>query len=162
MIACRLAASEQRLKIKYGRVNLAKTDLIFEGTVLKKTLFLGFSGGWVAGALGIGGGVIFNPLLMSMGVPPKVSSATGMYMINFSKISTTFLYLVFGELYLDYALWIGCWSVVGSVIGLSGANHYMKKSNRQSIIVFFLAFVLILSVVLVPYFSIRDLLVKKA
>lgn len=121
---------EQNLKIKFGRVNLVESDLIFEGTVLRKVLFLGFGGGWVAGALGLGGGVIFNPLLMSLGVPPKVSSATGMYMITFSKISTSCLYLVFGELYLDYALWVGGWSVVGSVIGLAGANYYMKKFNR--------------------------------
>lgn len=112
----------------------------------------------MAGALGLGGGVIFNPLLLSMGVPPRVSSATGMYMITFSKIATTCLYIVFNELYMDYALWIGFWSVIGSCVGLAGANWYMRKFNRQSIIVFFLAFVLVLSTAFVPFFSIRDLI----
>lgn len=162
VIATKISHSEQSLKKKYGGINLADSDLIFEGKVLKKILGLGFGGGWVAGALGLGGGVIFNPLLLAMGVPPKVSSATGMYMITFSKISTSILYLVFDELYLDYGLWIGCWSAVGSVIGLAGANYYMKKFGRQSIIVFFLASVMILSAICVPYFSITDLVKKDA
>ena len=160
-IATKKTATEQRIKAKYGNVNLAKSDLIFQGSVLRNILCLGFGGGWVAGALGLGGGVIFNPLLLAMGVPPKVSSATGMYMITFSTISTSCLYIVFGELYMDYGLWVGGWSVFGAIIGLKGINWYMKVSGRQSIIVFFLTGVLILSTIFVPFFSIRDL-IKKA
>jgi len=93
-------------------------------------LGLGFGGGWVAGALGLGGGVIFNPLLMSLGVPPKVSSATGMYMITFSKIATCVIYFTNGKLMIDYGLWIAAWSMVGSIIGLYGANIYMAKFDR--------------------------------
>ena len=55
-------------------------------------LVLGFLGGWVAGALGLGGGTIFNPLLLKLGVPPKVSSATGMYLIMFSKVASSLIY----------------------------------------------------------------------
>lgn len=77
---------------------MSDSDLIFRGKVLRTVLGLGFGGGWVAGALGLGGGVIFNPLLLALGVPPKVSSATGMYLITFSKIATSALYIVFGQL----------------------------------------------------------------
>lgn len=66
--------------------------------MLRSVLCLGFGGGWVAGALGLGGGVIFNPLLVSMNVPPRVSSATGMYLITFSKIATCVIYFIYGEL----------------------------------------------------------------
>jgi uncharacterized membrane protein YfcA len=77
---------------------LVPSDLVFEGKVLRNVLFLGFGGGWVAGALGLGGGVIFNPLLLSMGVPPIVSSATGMYLITFSKIAACLIYFLVGAL----------------------------------------------------------------
>ena len=97
---------------------MVESDLIFEGKTLKIVLGLGFVAGWVAGALGLGGGVIFNPLLIGLGVPPKVSSATGMYMITFSKISTCILYFINGTLLLDYGLWIAAWSTVGAIIGL--------------------------------------------
>ena len=118
------------MKEKYGNLNLAKSDLIFRGNVLRNVLFLGFGGGWVAGALGLGGGVIFNPMLLSMGVPPKVSSATGMYLISFSTIATCTLYFIFGDLTIDYSLWIAVWSSAGAIAGLKGANWYMKKFDR--------------------------------
>jgi uncharacterized membrane protein YfcA len=135
---------------------LAESDLVFEGKTLRNVLSLGFMGGWVAGALGLGGGVIFNPLLLAMGVPPKVSSATGMYIITFSKIATCVIYLLYGLLKMDYGLWIAFWSTVGAVAGLKGANWYMQKFGRQSIIVFCLTFILIISSIGVPFFGILD------
>lgn len=136
---------------------MASSDLIFRGTVLRNVLALGFTGGWVAGALGLGGGSIFNPLLLSMGVPPRVSSATGMYLISFSTATTSFLYFIFGDLELDYGLWIAFFGTSGALLGLKGANWYMKKFGRQSIIVFFLATILGLSTIGVPYFGALDL-----
>lgn len=130
VVGVKLVFSEQKLKREFDNVNLADNDLIFEGKTLRMVLGLGFGGGWVAGALGLGGGVIFNPLLMSLGVPPKVSSATGMYMITFSKIATCVIYFVNGKLMMDYGLWIAAWSMVGSIIGLYGANIYMAKFDR--------------------------------
>ena len=125
--------------------------------MLRNVLTLGFFGGWVAGALGLGGGVIFNPLLLAMGVPPKVSSATGMYIITFSKIATCVIYLIYGLLQMDYALWIAMWSTIGAIAGLKGANYYMEKFGRQSIIVFCLTFIMIISSIGVPFFGVIDL-----
>lgn len=109
---------------------MVESDLKFKGSVLRNVLSLGFGGGWVAGALGLGGGAIFNPLLLSMGVPPRVSSATGMYLITFSKIAACLIYFIFGELQMDYCLWISAWSTIGAIIGLKGANWYMEKFGR--------------------------------
>ena len=119
---------------------------------------MAFLGGWVAGALGLGGGSIFNPLLISMGVPPKVSSATGMYLVTFSKISACLIYWLSGELNIPYSLWISFWSTVGSIIGLWLTEIYMRRSGRQSIIVFFLTFVLGISVIGIPVFGAGDLI----
>merc|ERR1711907_267838 len=141
------------LKEKFGGINLCDSDLVFEGKVLRNVLCLGFTGGWVAGALGLGGGVIFNPLLLSMGVPAKVSSATGMYLITFSKIVTSVIYFLYGELVIDYALWASFCATLGSILGLASVNWYMRKFGRQSIIVFCLTLILALSVVGVPYFG---------
>lgn len=129
-ISTRLVAYEQGLKEKFGGINIAESDLIFRGKTLRNVLGLGFTGGWVAGALGLGGGVIFNPLLLSMGVPAKVSSATGMYLITFSKIVTCVIYFLYGELVIDYALWAALVSVLGSIAGLATINWYMKKFGR--------------------------------
>ena len=156
--ACKISGYEQGLKKKYNNVNLVPSDLVFEGKVLINVLILGFGGGWVAGALGLGGGVIYNPLLLSMGVPPKVSSATGMYLITFSKIATCLIYYLSGELLIDYAIWVAFWSCVGAIIGLMGTNWYMRKFGRQSIIVLALTFMLAVSTVGIPYFGFKDVI----
>lgn len=108
----------QRIKTKYGNINLVDSDIRFEGKSLTAVLCLGFAGGWVAGALGLGGGAIFNPALLALGVPPKVSSATGLYLVCFSKIASCFIYYLAGELNIPYSLWIGLWSTVGSLLGI--------------------------------------------
>jgi uncharacterized membrane protein YfcA len=138
-------------------INIVDSDLVFSGKVLRNVLFLGFMGGWVAGALGLGGGVIFNPLLLAMGVPPKVSSATGMYLITFSKIATCIIYFLYGELVMDYALWCAFVSSIGSIMGLASVNWYMRKFGRQSIIVACLTLILGLSVIGVPLFGAQNL-----
>lgn len=79
---------EQFLKIRYGN-GLIKSDIPMEGRNLVMLMTFSLVGGWVSGAFGLGGGAIFNPLLLSFGVPPKVASATGMYMIIFATTATT-------------------------------------------------------------------------
>jgi uncharacterized membrane protein YfcA len=91
---------------------------------------LGFVGGFVAGALGLGGGAIFNPLLINMGVPPKVSSGTGMYMVMFSTLASSISYLIYGVLDLHYGIWLGLWSAVGGVIGLWLLDVFVSKFDR--------------------------------
>jgi len=110
-------------------------------------LLLGFGGGFVAGALGLGGGVIFNPYLIGMGVPPKVSSSTGMYLVLFSTLAASVVYITADMLDFGYGFWVAAWSVIGSIIGLYGANWYMKKFGRQSIIVISLSIILFLAMV---------------
>lgn len=69
VISVKIVVREQLLKINYGR-GLTKGDIELEGKNMFKLIFFSFIGGWVSGALGLGGGSIFNPLLLSMGVPP--------------------------------------------------------------------------------------------
>ena len=135
----------------------AWVEVHFDQKQLSKLLFFALIGGWVSGALGLGGGAIFNPLLLSMGVPPPVSSATGMYMIMFSTAGSSIIYMLYQVLDVQYALWLGFWCSMGSIAGLYILNQIMKKFNRQSPIVFLLAFVLGLSTIMVPLFGAIDI-----
>ena len=77
----------QKLKKKYG-VNYLQGEIDFEdGNSVCKLLAIGFVGGWVAGAMGLGGGSIYNPALLSLGVHPRVAGSTGMYLVFFSTIN---------------------------------------------------------------------------
>lgn len=112
-----------------------------------------FVGGWVSGALGLGGGAIFNPLLLSFGVPPKVASSTGMYMIIFSTGASTMTYVAAGKLDVSYGLWVGSFCIFGTIIGMSILNTCMRRIGRQSPLVFLLTFILGISALAVPYFG---------
>lgn len=158
-IAVVINAKEQALKEKYN-VNIVPSDVRMKGKTLVKVLLIGFIGGWVAGALGLGGGAIFNPALLALGVPPVVSSATGMYLVSFSKIASCVVYGLNGQLDIDYCLWIGLWSVISSALSLYAADWYMRRFKRQSIIVWILTFILGLSAVAVPIFGAMSLMVE--
>jgi len=145
---------EQWLKINYGK-GLASSDVQLEGKNLAKLMVFSFLGGWVSGALGLGGGAIFNPLLLSMGLPPKVASSTGMYMIIFSTGASTITYIINDMLDVSYGLWVGSFCVMGTLIGMYLLNKMMKKLGRQSPLVMLLTFILGISAVAVPYFGLE-------
>lgn len=117
------------MKIRHGS-GLCKSDVPLEGETLTKLIWVSFLGGWVSGALGLGGGAIFNPLLLSLGVPPKVASSTGMYMIIFSTGASTAAYIISGMLDLTYGFWIGGWCVIGTILGMILLNNVVKKLGR--------------------------------
>ena len=118
-LAVHVAKKEIGLKKKFGNVGIAESDLDLSSPKMINTLLaLGFGGGWVAGCVGLGGGAIYNPVLITLGVPPSVSSATGLYLVFFSKVASCFVYYLNGELDVYYGLWIAFWSTVGMVLGL--------------------------------------------
>ena len=118
--AVKMAQRDQSLKLRHGGVNVSRSDIRYDNmSSLTKLIVLGFVGGWVAGALGLGGGCVYNPALLALGIPPKVSSATGLYLVTFSKIASVFIYFLNDQLDVNYGLWIGGWSCVGMVLGLA-------------------------------------------
>lgn len=119
-------------------------------------LFGSFFGG-VVGALGTGGTVVFNPVLLGIGVRPRVSSATSMYITLFGSISRTSVFLTMGIIDLPYGVLLGGCGVIGIIGGLTLIKNIIAKYERPSIIVFTLGFILTISSVLVPFFSVRNM-----
>jgi uncharacterized membrane protein YfcA len=86
--------------------------------------------GWVCGALGSSGGYIYNALFMQWDMPPKVSTATAMYLIMWAAICNAVTYGISGELLLDYASWIAGFCFVSTTIGMCMMNWVLKKLGR--------------------------------
>jgi uncharacterized membrane protein YfcA len=93
MLAIRRVNYEQYYKVKYNK-GICKSDLKFSPDIVRRLVTVAFAGGWVSGALGLGGGAIFNPVLLSMGIPPAVSSSTGMYLVMFTTLGSSITYLL--------------------------------------------------------------------
>ena len=132
---------------------MVESDLQYSGRPLYLLMVFAFIGGWVSGAFGLGGGSVFNPLMIELGVPPAVSTSTGMYMIMFSTFASSFIYISYGALDIPFAIWLSFWCVIGILFGVSIVNSYIARYNRQSLIVFILCFVLAISAILVPIFN---------
>jgi uncharacterized membrane protein YfcA len=130
---------EQNLKSKFGKGN--KNEIALTNKTLVKLIVFSLMGGWISGALGLGGGMIFNPLLMSLGVPPKVATSSGMYMIIFASGATTVSYLFNGLLNIPYSIWLGVFCMIGSCVGMYFMLKLMKYLNRQSPLLLALIFV---------------------
>mmetsp|Transcript_29474 Transcript_29474/g.21926 ORF Transcript_29474/g.21926 Transcript_29474/m.21926 type:complete len:130 (+) Transcript_29474:1239-1628(+) len=122
-----------------------------------KICSIGLIGGIVSGAFGLGGGTIFNPILLYLGLPPKVVSATSMYMIMYSTFSSSFVYLIYGTLNVSYASWISLWCLLGTLIGMKILDTVMVKYKRQSPLVILLTFIMGLAAIMVPIFGGMDI-----
>lgn len=112
---------------------------------------LGFFGGLIAGALGLGGGMIFSPVLLTMGLPPQVTGSCSLFMIFFGKVASCLVYALNGQINIEYALWIGLWASMGGVLGSLALIVYVKLGGRQSFSVFVLSVGLSLGVVALPF-----------
>lgn len=115
-------------------------------------------GGGLAGAVGLGGAIIFNPVLIGLGVAPQQAAATGMYMIMYSAFSNALTFWLFGNLQVRYAMWIGLWCGLGIYFFLSVVGALIKKYKRPSIVVMMLGVVIGLSAIAVPVVNISALL----
>lgn len=105
--------------------------------------------GLFAGLFGVGGGIIKGPLLLEMGVPPPISSASAAAMILFTSATASTSFGVFGLLHPGYAaaaflMGLGC-----TAAGQHFTAICMKRSKRQSPIVLSIGSVITLSTVLV-------------
>lgn len=154
--AIKINQTEQQLKMKYD-VNYQNGDIKFRGDALFQLTGLGFIGGLVAGALGLGGGSIYNPALLTMGVHPKVSGATGMFLVLFSTINTCLVNYLNGFLHLNYGCWVSFWSLLGALVGMSVTDRVIQMTGKPSILVWVLVFVFVLSTVATPIFGGTDL-----
>lgn len=153
-LAVRIARYEQNILVQVESPLVGKSDIRYDQTGDMWTLLLvGAIGGLVAGALGLGGGSIYNPALLAMGIPPKVSSSTGLYLVTFSTLAASVVNYMNNNLDLGYGFWIGFWSIVGMLIGQIFTASYIKRTGRQSIIVWVLALFFVASVVMLPIFG---------
>jgi len=147
-----LIKREHHLKVEHG-YQFVDGDLHWTPKLLVQFMIGAVGAGLMAGTVGSGGGVIFNPLLLSFGVSPQVASSSGMYMIMFSTLANSILYTMAGFLDVGYAIWWGSFVILGTAVGLKAVNSLVKKTGRTSYIAVLLTFIIILSAIVIPIFG---------
>ena len=151
-LAIYINKAEQALKIKYG-INYRPEDPLYEGSNLRTLIVIGFFGGFIAGALGLGGGSIYNPAFLEMGIHPKTSSATGMFLVLISTINSVTINYLNGYLDIEYGLWVSSFALLGSILGMMGTDYVVRKTGKPSILVWLLTFVFVVSTITTPIFG---------
>jgi uncharacterized membrane protein YfcA len=107
--------------------------------------------GFAAGSLGIAAGTILGPVLLEFGLLPIVATTSSGFMVIFTASSTTFQFLVMGQLQVDYALFFCLVGLFGGAVGNTGVNFLVKKYKKTWFVVAILTFVLFMSVFLMGY-----------
>eukprot|EP00559_Dactyliosolen_fragilissimus_P008768 CAMPEP_0184855546 /NCGR_PEP_ID=MMETSP0580-20130426/762_1 /TAXON_ID=1118495 /ORGANISM="Dactyliosolen fragilissimus" /LENGTH=620 /DNA_ID=CAMNT_0027350087 /DNA_START=74 /DNA_END=1937 /DNA_ORIENTATION=+ len=101
--------------------------------------FFTFVAGIVAGLIGIGGGMVLGPLMLVMGIHPRVSTATTATMIVLTSSSVAVMFVTSGLVPWSYALYFFCICFVGAYIGKKYIDAYVKRTGMASILIGILA-----------------------
>ncbi|EIE19332.1 hypothetical protein COCSUDRAFT_44684 [Coccomyxa subellipsoidea C-169] len=109
--------------------------------------------GFTAGLLGIGGALIFNPVLLQLGVQPQVTASTSVLMILFTSSAIALSFYFQGLLNTSYALVLAPLCFVASLIGVTVVGRIIRASGRVSIIVLLLSALIIAGTVLTAFFG---------
>ncbi|MHA1985714.1 MAG: sulfite exporter TauE/SafE family protein [Promethearchaeota archaeon] len=131
--------------LKREKLNDNNQDILFSfdsfdyNTNLKKGIPLFFLAGFVAYLAGIGGGMLFVPILVILfGMPIHISTATSTSMIFFIGIYNASVRVAIGEINYLIGILIGIGAILGSLYGAR-----LSKKIPKHILQFFVAVILI-------------------
>lgn len=151
---------EDALKRRLNATVTSDINVNDRGTLIF-ILSLAFVGSFFGNALGLGGGFIYNPVQLSLGVAPSVAASTSMYMIMFSSLASSTLLLIFGQVNIPYVLYLAISCGIGVFIGMYFIGKLLKKWKRQSIVAICLAVILTIATGLAGYGNITNLMQQR-
>ena len=85
---------------------------------------------WSAGLLGIGGGMIVNPLLLEFNIHPQAAAATSTLMVLFSSSSAALSFGFGHQLNLHFALIFGLCCMGASLVGVLLVQRIVNHSGK--------------------------------
>lgn len=111
------------------------SDINWNQKTITNFCVVGLVTGLIAGMLGIGGGLILVPLLLSIGVDPIVATSTSTTVVIFESSSVTIQYIVLGKVNADYALICSLVSATGSFVGTTIVQQFAQKTGKKYVFV---------------------------
>jgi uncharacterized membrane protein YfcA len=111
---------------------------------------LTFVTGVLAGSLGIGGGLILNPVFIVYGMHPEVSTASCNVFVLMTSLSSFVQFYMAGLIDREDAIILFVVSLVGSAIGIFIIRRIVQKYKRDSILVFLLGGSMVVVGIIIP------------
>jgi uncharacterized membrane protein YfcA len=122
-------------------------DVLWDYSKLRFYAFFTFLAGVVAGLIGIGGGMVLGPLMLVMGIHPRVSAATTATMIVLTSSSVAVLFVTAGLVPWEYAVFFFFTCLTGAYVGKKYIDGYVKRTGKASLLIFLLATIIALATV---------------
>ena len=134
---------ENRLKAKYDKLHASEKYLSGDNLAFI-TIFAALSG-FIGQIFAVGGGFIYGPMLLMLGVNPLVSSSTCLYMILFTNGVSFFQFAIYGQVNFSFVLALSPFNISGVILGMCLIKTIMKKYKRPSLIAFSLGAIICLA-----------------
>ena len=104
--------------------------------------------GIVSSSLGIGGGMITNPMFAYLGLDPKESSSTSNFLIITTAIASTFLFSFAGQLNWSFTICVGIPCALAALCGSFFILQYINRTGRSSILIIIMEYFLVASLII--------------
>lgn len=116
--------------------------------------------GTLAAMCGIGGGMVMGPVLVQLKVPPPVSSATTATTLLVLSSSTAVVFIMNDVMPHDYAPYLCVCTATGAMTGKVLIGRWVRRTGKQSVIVWCLAVITVSSTFLMGGLGIYRILTK--
>ena len=143
------------LKRKYEMLHKSEEWMVSKN--LTFMLVAAFFSGMFGQLFGLGGGFIYGPMLLSIGVNPLVSGSTLLYMILYTNSISCFMFFIFGQVDVPYTLWLCIFTGSGVILGLCLIKRAMENYKRPSLLVIALAVAIVISTIVSLYSSVKSI-----
>jgi uncharacterized protein len=100
-------------------------------TTIALALLLGVAAGVLAGSFGVGGGILFVPTLLALGLTQLEAEATSLLAILPTALAGTWRQRRYGNVDLRAALVLGLASIGGAVVGVRVATSLDEDVLRR-------------------------------
>ena len=100
-------------------------------TLVLAALALGLAAGVVSGLLGVGGGLLFVPTLLALGLNQHEAEATSLLAILPTVAVGAWRQQAYGNLAWRPAIWVGVCSVGGVILGVLAAEALPEHALRR-------------------------------
>ena len=117
---------------------------------LHSLLYSSYFAGTAAGVLGIGGGMILNPIMLQLGFIPEVAAGISGFSVLFTSSATTTQFIIQGSITLRDSVFFLVVSAIGSLLGGIIITYLVKKYKRPSILVWIIFVLIAISAIVLP------------
>ena len=139
-----LAQTARKARVGYKYV---EGDIVWDAKGTIKYPLICIGAGMCAGLFGIGGGIVTGPLMLELGVHPKVAGASTATMILLTAFTAATSFMMFGLLQVDYGTLLFPMGIGATYAGQKILNELMKNNERNSYIAFSIGAVVAISAV---------------